>query len=280
MMKLLLTPELIERVAGFTDIQHTLLLACVSVDFHRLLVNSEYIWTIFGRHICGDEHWNNAVEIWSGNKHKKESPSAFARRVICPWSMVPQVIDLFPPDMADLLVPDITTRAYRIHLNDEMLTVDYQTYSTSSGWFEPDGMDNILTQYTFPARPFALDNHVAVSALQVDDLFVEFLKKTNFSHFYYNGASVELEHNGLANGSWYVHASVIAAVYHSKPYDKGGVCFFHAHTRRLLHFMSIVDDSDVSMENVVIIRPGEMWVLERWADPSTVRYYGPVGVFH
>jgi hypothetical protein len=189
--------------------------------------------------------------------------------------LCPQTLDLLFDSHVDT-THGFETRAWRIRLSGDGLSVSTQSIDAASGayWFHDDNDNDreIRTTYTIQARPHGLCITDVLSPI-VDRAFVNFLSTATHvvTKLRFNLAeSIVLS---FADHCWHLHAGVIAASFGNIGADVGGVCFFDARTRRWLHYLPMREEIDASAD-VVITRPGEMWVLEKWADPSRLQYYG------
>jgi hypothetical protein len=88
--------------------------------------------------------------------------------------------------------------------------------------------------------------------------------------------------SGSTSDCWHLHDGVIIASlravfphhHHQQEadaFEAGGFGFLCARSGRLLHFMPLIEERCAS-SNLVVSRPGELWVLDKWAD--RLLYYG------
>ena len=348
-----LPSPLLEHIGGLmhsaTDLRR---LWCVCKEFRRTLMDSWHSWDLVGRSVCGEAHWNEARRVWDAFIRQRSEPaSCFARRVMCPWLAPPQLLELFPADVAKHLptrAPGYSplTKVWRIRLEEDvcgggvgdLLSVDSQTVNSCRRglhwWFETAGGEDDQNDinggarfglhYCIPARPLVAASPPSLSTTctaAVDPLFVAFLRRQRYvvklprrlyrgyremdagEFFGVEEAEVTIRYRGLSlsttpytrssdsQGCWRMHDGVVAAYFGVQSFsrsgtfgntpdsvcslDGGGLCFFDARSGRLLHFMPLVEENGVGVERICVCRPGEMWVLEKWADRLV--YYGVVG---
>ena len=94
-------------------------------------------------------------------------------------------------------------------------------------------------------------------------------------HFLFHGHYATPDHSLYR---WHLHAGVIVASFSCSRLttpmdvgDAGGLGFLSARTGKLLHFLPLTEEVGGS-DRLWVARPGEMWVLEKWA--NRVLYFG------
>ena len=257
-------PSVIELIAGYTNPRHMGMLIRMCKFMSLLLQESELSWFSIGKQICGTRHWEQGLKCWN----PKESPRSYTRRMMCPWLQPPQIIDL-------LLLPK-DTRVWRIDLVEGQLKIDAQTLTAEGGfgyWFDDNPLGNINTEYCIPARPF--DGVPASDPVNYFiDLSISQLIHATAHETMISGHQLTFHFIDDPDSYWSLHAGVVVAAFVDVYNDTGGLCFFSTRSRRLIHFIHVPGENHVS-DRIMTSRPGEMWVLETWADPSRVLYYGP-----
>jgi hypothetical protein len=211
-----------------------------------------------------------------------ETPLQFARRMVCPWVQPLREVDLRIPENLSAE----STRAWKIQLDEEchlQVTVSHIPRGDDPLWVYAGRPDPLLA-YRLPVRPLTEEMNVAPLSVYERAEWDEYLRlhalpllRVCVDARDLPGGDAPLRYN---NRCWRLHAGVVVAAYSN--YWRAGLCFFDVRDRRLLHFQRLpVDDvffyrrDDVQSSKVLVACPGEMWVLERWADQGgRLLHYG------
>ena len=291
----------IELIAGFTDPQHMAMLISTSKTMCSILTASSLAWYAIGKHICGSDYWDNGFERWmvkTDGYKPSESPYSFTRRMMCPWLEPPQSIDLHPPSAPNHHPRKYT--AWKIDLAKdegrkdgsgrgamEVCMMDHEKGNSDEYFFVDEGepgWELFTSSHYIPARPFD-DRHASMTnpfdakviygdLEHVRATVVEALKGT--THF---DAQENQEFRiSFPTECIHLHSSVVVALFGLT--DRGtvahAIAFVSTHTNRLLHFSLTNDAGDMSF-NRIVMRPGELWVLNtaNSPEPPILQYYGP-----
>lgn len=275
-MEMLPSP-IIDHIAGLSGIQHAGFLSCVNRDWHAHIAHSWSAWTMIGSQICGSDHWDRGIARWT-EFSRSITPPQFTRLMTCPWSQSPHAIELFPSAASALFPPNTNTRAWRILLRNEGCDVTAQSIGPSGGfWFyDEDIGDSVNTTYSIQPHSKAVDCITPTECTFDASDWSPYLNTiTHDVRYSIWGDTYGIASMRYTDSCWPLHAGVIVAAFADEASDMGGLGFFGTHTRRLLHFMLLPGEINAS-PSIMMSLPGEMWVLERWAEPdSRLMHYGP-----
>ena len=156
---------------------------------------------------------------------------------------------------------------------ERRLIVDAQTLTAEGGfgyWFDDDPMGNINTTHHTMSRP---SEKVIIINHPIEQQFAPAV----WEYLHSNIISIAHTYRFNHDSCWNIHAGVAAAAFSDAHTDTGCIGLFATRApHRLLHFIPTPGDTTPSAE-VLISRPAELWVLERWAEPeSRLLYYWPV----
>jgi hypothetical protein len=172
-------------------------------------------------------------------------------------------------------------------MNDDelFLRIDTQTLTAQGGygyWFYDDPMGNTNATHHILSRPpgdrIAIkttpQHRISTSAAAVHEYLYTNIVPIIHNNCTYHYIGPPTIHDPLT--CWEIHAGVAAAAFCDTYNDAGCIGFFTATApHRLVHFIPTPGETNPSAE-IVISRPAELWVLERWAEPqSRLLYYGP-----
>jgi hypothetical protein len=166
--------------------------------------------------------------------------------------------------------------------NEQYLVIDTQTLTEEGAyayWLHDDPWGNINATHSILSRPpgeISIKETSQRNGIQPApaSAFLEELSLSANNITYNNRAYCFI--SSLPFRCRHIHAGVAAVACEDLNDDAGCVAFFTTQApHRLLHAVHLPGEANPSTE-IVISRPAELWVLERWAEPqSRLLYYGP-----
>ena len=276
-----LLSQCIEIIADKCDVRCMGMLTRVCRTTRDLLGNSKQCWHSIGRRICGAEYWDSGLKRWK-ELLDRESPSHFTCRMIYPWTQSPpRLLDPFANTIA---LPTDQRIAWRLRMdddeNEQYLVIDTQTLTEEGAyayWLHDDPWGNINATHRILSRPpgeiSIKETSQPHGILPAPALFEE-LRLSAHNITYNNRTYCSI--SSLPLRCWHIHAGVAAIACEDLHDDAGCVAFSTTQAPyRLLHAVHLPGETSPSA-GIVISRPAELWVLERWAEPqSRLLYYGP-----
>jgi hypothetical protein len=275
------TPDIVGVIARHLGFQHLGLLSRASHSLQKILASSWDAWVLSCERVWGaSTHWD-MLRL----RVPDETPLQFARRMVYPWVQPLREVDLRIPENLSAE----STRAWQIQLDEGChlrVTVSHVPSGDDPLWVYGGGPDPLLA-YSLPVRPLTEEMEVVPLSVYERSEWDEYLRLhtlpplracVDLSDFRaVPGGDTPLRYN---NRCWRLHAGVVVAAYSN--YWRAVLCFFAVRDRRLLHFQCLpVDDvffyrrDDVQSSEVFVGCPGEMWVLERWANQGgRLLHYG------